>query len=79
VDENAAFLPQDLEEGTNYTATSIGLAGRYSPTDWSGDRRSGIPVEVELRYLHTTRAGGGFAHKRNVWEVGLRFYQSIFR
>jgi hypothetical protein len=78
VDESAAFLPQDLEEGTSYTATSIGLAARYSTTDWSGDRRSGIPIEVELRYLHTTGASGGFAPKRNVWEVGLRFYQSIF-
>jgi hypothetical protein len=79
VDEGAAFLPQDLEEGTKYTATSIGITGRYSTTDWSGNRRSGIPIEVQLSYLHTTGANGGLAPKRNVWEVGLRFYQSIFR
>jgi hypothetical protein len=74
---DATFLPADLEEGTEYTARSLGFAARFSSTDWSGDRRDGIPVEVELRYRNTTRAEDGFAPKHNVWEVSVRLYRLL--
>lgn len=79
VDSGAVFLPEDIEEGTRWNARSLGFAARYSTTNWSGDRRSGIPVEVELSYLHTTSGSDGFAPQRNVWQVSLRYYQRIFR
>jgi hypothetical protein len=74
---DATFLPADLEEGTEYTARSLGFAARFSSTDWSGDRRDGIPVEVELRYRNTTRAEDGFAPKHNIWEVSVRLYRLL--
>jgi hypothetical protein len=79
VDDDAAFVPADLEEGTQFTATSIGFAARFSTTHWAGERRSGIPVEVELRYLRTTSAKNGLVPRHNSWQVGLRYYQSIFK
>ncbi len=72
---DAAFVPADLEEGTEYTARSLGFAARFSSTEWSGDRRDGIPLEVELRYRNTTRAEDGFAPKGNIWEVSVRLYR----
>ncbi len=74
---DATFLPADLEEGTEYTARSLGFAARFSSTDWSGDRRDGTPVEVELRYRNTTRAEDGFAPKSNIWEVSVRLYRLL--
>jgi hypothetical protein len=74
---DAAFIPADLEEGTEYTARSLGFAARFSSTEWSGDRRDGTPVEVELRYRNTTRAEDGFAPKGNVWEVSVRLYRLL--
>jgi hypothetical protein len=79
VPDGAAFVPSDLEEGSEYNSRSLGFTARYSSTEWSGDRRSGIPVEVELTYLNTTKGTDGFVPKRNVWQVGLRLYQQIFR
>jgi hypothetical protein len=79
VEENSAFVPDDLEEGTRFTATSIGLAARYSTTHWDGQRRSGIPIDVEFRYLRTTSVKDGLAPRYNSWQVGLRYYRSIFR
>lgn len=79
VAENARFLPADLEEGTKFTATAIGFGARYSTTHWAGQRRSGLPLEVELRYLRTTSVANGLAPQQNIWHVGLRYYQSIFR
>ena len=73
------FNPADLEEGTEFTAHTLGFAARYSSTDWHGARRSGLPVEVELRYTRTVSARDGFVPQRNTWELGLRYYQSIFR
>jgi hypothetical protein len=79
IDENARFLPADLEEGTRFTATAIGFGARYSTTHWAGQRRSGLPLEVELRYLRTTSVADGLAPQQNIWHVGLHYYQSIFR
>ena len=79
IDPGAAFVPSDLEEGTEYSSRSIGFAIRYSTTDWAGDRRSGLPMEVELRYLKTTSGRDGFAPQRNVWEVATRLYATPFR
>ncbi len=79
VDDTAPFAPADLEQGTEYSATSIGFAARYSTTDWAGDRRAGIPVEIELSYLHTVSGRDGLAPQRDVWQIGLRYYQAIFK
>ncbi|HSG82301.1 MAG TPA: hypothetical protein VLC48_08630, partial [Gemmatimonadota bacterium] len=79
LDPGAAFVPSDLEDGTKYSATSVGFAARYSGTDWSGDRRPAVPMEVELRYLTVVSARDGYVPKRNVWEVATRFYWGIFR
>lgn len=73
------FSPADLEEGTEFTAHTIGFAARYSSTDWHGARRAGLPLEVELRYTRTVSVRDGFVPQRNAWELGLRYYQSIFR
>jgi hypothetical protein len=78
LDPDAPFTSSDLEEGTEYTARSLGFAIRFSTTDWSGDRRSGIPAEVELRHLRTESGRDGLAARNVVWEVGLRLYQRIF-
>lgn len=75
---DAAFVPADLEQGTEYTARSLGFAARLSSTDWSGDRRDGIPVEVELRYRNTTRGEDGFTPKASIWEVSVRLYSLLF-
>jgi hypothetical protein len=75
----AGFHPTDTQTGSEYTARSLGFAARYASTEWAGDRRRGIPVEVELRYLQTNSARDGFAPKENVWQVGLRLYGVIFR
>jgi len=74
-----AFTPADLEAGTEYTARTVGFAARYASTEWHGGRRDGIPVEVELRYTRTVSASDGYVPRWGVWEVGLRYYQSIFR
>jgi hypothetical protein len=74
---DAAFVPADLEEGTEYTARSMGFAARFSSTEWSGDRRDGIPVEVELRYRNTSKAEDGFAPKGSIWEVSVRLYRLL--
>lgn len=79
VNSGAPFVPSDLEEGTEWNARSLGFSARYSTTNWSGDRRSGIPVEVELTYLNTASGRDGIVPKRNIWQVGLRYYQNIFR
>lgn len=79
VGEGAVFEPSDLEEGTSFTATAIGFGARYSTTHWGGQRRSGIPWEVEFRYLRTTSVTEGLAPQRNVWQIGLRYYLSVFR
>ncbi|MGD2215412.1 MAG: hypothetical protein PVJ64_01595, partial [Gemmatimonadales bacterium] len=73
----AAFVPADLQERTEYTARSLGFAARFSATEWSGDRRDGIPVEVELRYLNTSEAEDGFTPKNNIWEVSVRLYRLL--
>ncbi len=78
IDPNAAFLPGEIERGTKYTARSIGFAARYASTHWAGDRRSGIPLEVELTYLRTTSASDGLAPKESVWQVALRYYRGLF-
>ncbi|UCC73238.1 MAG: hypothetical protein JSV86_01355 [Gemmatimonadota bacterium] len=75
---DAAFEPSDLEEGSEYSARSIGFAARFSSTEWSGDRRAGIPVEVELRYRNTRRGDDGFTPRENIWEVSLRLYRLLF-
>ncbi|NIN73283.1 MAG: hypothetical protein GTO46_15440 [Gemmatimonadetes bacterium] len=72
-----AFVPADLEEGTEYTVRSLGFAARYSSTEWSGDRRDGIPVEVELRYRNTSKVEGGFVPKGDIWEVSVRLYRLL--
>jgi hypothetical protein len=74
---DATFVPADLEEGTEYTAESLGFAARLSSTEWSGDRRDGIPVEVELRYRNTSSGKGGYAPKGNIWEVSIRLYSLL--
>jgi hypothetical protein len=79
LDPGAAFVPADLEDGTEFSATSVGFAARYSGTNWSGDRRPAVPMEVELRYLTVVSARDGYVPKRNVWEVATRFYWGIFR
>ncbi|NIR42602.1 MAG: hypothetical protein GWN99_01815 [Gemmatimonadetes bacterium] len=80
IEPAAPFVPADLERNTRWWTTSFGFAVRYSGTDWSGDsRRSTIPLEIELRYLKVTSGGDGFAPARNVWEVGTRFYWSVFQ
>ena len=73
------FVPDDLEVGTEWNARSLGFSARFSSMNWSGDRRSGMPIEVELSYLHTTSGSDGFVPERNIWQVGLRYYQRIFR
>lgn len=73
------FSPSDLERGTEYTARSLGFTIRYSATEWAGDRRPSLPVDVELRYLNTVSASDGLAPARIVWDVGLRYYLSVFR
>ena len=79
IDPGAAFFPAELEEGSEYSSSSVGFAARYSTTNWSGDRRRGLPMEVELRYLKTVSSRNGFAPARNVWIVATRFYWSLFR
>lgn len=79
INPGAAFVPADIERGTKYSARSIGFAARYASTDWSGDRRIGIPVEVELSYLRTTSARDGLVPKESVWRVALRYYNGVFR
>lgn len=79
VDPAAPFQPADLEVGTEWRAMSVGFGARYSTTYWTGDRRSGIPMEVELTYLNRTIGRDGLAPDRSVWQVGLRYYWSIFR
>ena len=69
----------DLEVGTEWNARSLGFSARFSSMNWSGDRRSGMPIEVELSYLHTTSGSDGFVPEQNIWQVGLRYYQRIFR
>ncbi len=76
---DAAFLPADIERGTEFTARSFGFAARYASTDWSGDRRNGIPVEVEFSYLRNSSARDGLVPKQSVWQVALRYYQGLFR
>lgn len=71
--------PDVLEEGTEFTSSTVGFAARLASTEWHGSRRAGIPVEVELRYLRTVSARDGLVPQRNVWEVGLRYYRPIFR
>ncbi len=71
--------PSVLEEGTEFTSSTIGFALRLGSTGWHGARRPGIPAEVELRYLRTVSARDGLVPQRNIWEVGLRYYHSIFR
>ncbi len=78
IDPDAVFLPAEIERGTKYTARSIGFAGRYASTDWSGDRRQGMPLEVELTYLRTTSASDGLVPKESVWQVALRYYSGLF-
>lgn len=75
---DAIFVPADLEEGTEYTARSLGFAARFSSTEWSGDRRDGTPVEVELSYRNTNHSKDGFAPKGNIWEVSVRLYRLLF-
>jgi hypothetical protein len=72
-----AFQPGDLEEGTEYSARSLGFTARYSSTDWAGDRRQGMPIEVELRYLNTRAASAGIAPDFNVWQVSARYYLRV--
>ncbi len=74
----AVFLPAEIERGSKYTARSIGFAARHASTDWSGDRRNGIPLEVELTYLRTTSASDGLVPKESVWQVALRYYAGLF-
>ncbi len=76
--EGPAFEPSDLEEGTEFSARTLGFAARYSATEWAGDRRRGIPVEVELRYRNTNRAVDGFTPRQNIWEVSVRLYRQLF-
>ncbi len=76
---DGAFSLSDIEQGTKYSARSVGFAARYASTSWSGHERPGIPAEVEFRYLNTTSGSGGFAPDRNVWEVAVRLYKTIFR
>jgi hypothetical protein len=78
VPDGAAFEPSDLEVGSEYSTRSIGFAARFSSTEWSGDRRQGIPAEVELRYRNTTHSKDGFAPKENIWEVSVRLYRLMF-
>jgi hypothetical protein len=73
------FVPGDLEEGTEWNARSLGFSARFSTMNWSGDRRSGMPIEVELSYLHTVSGSDGFVPEQNIWQVGLRWFQRIFR
>jgi hypothetical protein len=77
--DTAGFQPTDTQTGSEYTARSLGFAARYASTDWTGDRRRGIPAEVELRYLQTNSARDGFAPKGSVWQVALRLYGVLFR
>ncbi len=79
INPDAAFVPAEIERGTKYSARSIGFAARYASTDWSGDRRIGIPVEVELTYLRTTSARDGLVPKESIWQVALRYYAGVFR
>jgi hypothetical protein len=79
IDPAARFFPADLEEGSEYSSSSVGFAARYSTTNWSGDRRKGLPMEVELRYLKTVSSRDGFAPASNVWTVATRFYWGLFR
>ena len=76
---DSAFQPADAQVGSKYTARSLGFAARFASTEWAGDRRQGIPAEVELRYLRTDSARDGFAPKESVWQVALRLYRVIFR
>lgn len=78
VDPDAVFLPTDIERGTKHTARSIGFAARYASTNWSGDRRKGIPLDVELTYLRTTGASDGLVPKESIWQVALRYYGGLF-
>ncbi len=78
VPEGAPFVPSDLEVGTEYTARWIGFAARYASTGWAGDRRQGIPVEVELRYRHVSQVEDGFVPAENVWEISVRLYRLMF-
>lgn len=73
------FGAADLEEGTEFTTRTFGFAARYAATEWHGGRREGLPVEVELRYTRTAGASDGFVPQENTWQVGLRYYQAIFR
>lgn len=73
--DGGPFDPSDLERGTEYTASSLGVTIRYSTTEWAGDRRPSLPVEVEMRYLTTLSARDGLVPKRNVWDIAARFYQ----
>ncbi len=76
---NSPFSPSDLERGTEYDATALGFAVRYATTDWTGETRQGIPVDVELRYRKTRSASGGLAPERSVWEVSMRYYVALLR
>jgi hypothetical protein len=76
---SAPFVPDDLEVGTEWNSRSLGFSARFSSMHWSGDRRSGMPIEVELTYLHTTSGSDGFVPERNIWQVGMRYYIGIFR
>jgi len=73
------FVADDLEVGTEWNARSLGFSARFSSMHWSGDRRSGMPIEVELTYLHTTSGSDGFVPVQNIWQVGARYYLGIFR
>lgn len=78
VPPDAAFRPERLEEGSEYTARRVGFAARYSSTEWHGGRRHGASVEVELRYRRTVGARDGYVPRWNVWEVGIRLYRTLF-
>ncbi len=76
---DAAFPATLVEEGTEYTARTLGFALRYSAADWARVAADGMPVEVELRHRKTLSASDGIVPLENVWEVSLRVYRAIFR
>jgi hypothetical protein len=79
IDPGAAFVPSDLALGTEWNSSSVGFAARYQTTDWSGDRRRGLPMEVELRYLKVVSGRNGYVPERSSWEIASRFYWGLFR
>ena len=75
---DAPFSPADQERGSRYTGRILGFGLRYASTEWDGTRRSGLPLEVELRYRLWVGADGGYAPRLRVWEVGARWYPSLY-